>query len=271
MANTRELIEALHYIKKFKDQVFIIKFSGEILSDEKVLESIALDLILLHDVGIKIIVMHGAGTLISSKMEKLGLKPRFIRGERITDEKTLDVVVSCLHQVNNRIIGKVNKEKTIALGLGGSLFRAKRKKRGLGYVGEVEDVDLGLIHDMLKNEYMPVIYPIGVDGGGQLLNINADVAAGALAKALNATKIINLTNVEGVLDKEGRLIGKVGVSEAKKLVKNKTVTGGMIPKLESGIKAIDQGVEQVHIIKAGEHAILGELLTERGNGTMITK
>lgn len=271
MANTKELIEALHYIKKFKDQVFIIKFSGEILSDEKILETIALDLVLLHDVGIKIVVMHGAGTLISTTMEKLGLKPEFIRGHRVTDEKTLEVVVSSLHKVNNMITGKINKEEKIAVGLDKGVFKAEKRSKELGYVGDVEEVDSRLILGVLEEGHIPVIYPIGVDGGGQLLNINADVAAGELSKALNATKIINLTNVDGVLDKKGNLIRKVNVREAGKLIKNKTVTGGMIPKLESAVNAIKKGVKQVHIIRAGKHAILGELLTEKGTGTMVTR
>jgi len=271
MADTQELIEALHYIKKFKGQVFIIKFGGEILSDEKILETIALDLVLLHDVGIRQIVMHGAGTLISSKMEKSGLKPRFIRGERVTDEETLGLVIGCLRHVNKKIVEKINKKAKIAVGLHGGLFETKRKKEELGYVGDIINVNSNIISGLIDGGYLPVVLPIGMDREGRSLNINADVAAGELAKALNSTKMIILTNVEGVLNRDGELIRQLTMKEVKKLVENKVVTGGMIPKLESGIKAISKGVDRVHIVKAGEHAILGELLTEEGTGTMITR
>jgi acetylglutamate kinase len=271
MTDTRELIEALHYIKKFKDQIFIVKFGGEILSDEKILETIALDLVLLHDVGIHQVVMHGAGTLISSSMKKLGLEPRFIRGQRVTDRETLDVVIGSLHHVNNKIVGKINKNAPIAVGLNGGLFKAKRKIKELGYVGDVISVDSKPIHDLMCQGYLPVIFPLGMDREDTPLNINADVAAGELAKALKATKMIVLTNVDGVLDRNGKLLRQLTVKEAKNLVKDNTVTGGMIPKLESGIRAIEEGVDRVHIVKADEHAILGELLTKEGTGTMITK
>ncbi len=277
MIDTQELIEALHYIKKFRNQVFIIKFSGEILLDENVLESIATDLVLLHDVGIRPVVMHGAGTLISSNMEKMGLEPRFIRGERVTDERTLDVVVGCLHRVNNKIIDKINHNTAIAsdtataVGLTGGLFKAKRKRKELGYVGDVVDVNSKLIYDLIGCGYIPVILPVGIDEEGNLLNINADIATGELAKALDVTKIILLTNVGGVLGRDGRLIGRLTVSETRDLIKNKVATKGMIPKLESSVNAISEGVERIHIVRAGKHAILGELLTEEGTGTMITK
>ncbi len=270
MTDTEELIEALHYIKKFKDQIFIIKFGGEILSDEKVLETIALDLVLLHDVGIHQVVMHGAGTLISSEMKKLGLEPKFIRGERVTDREILSLVTGCLHHVNNRIVGKINKNAPIAVGLTSGLFEAKRKREELGYVGDVTEVNFRIILGLIDGGYLPVVLPIGIDGESNPLNINADMAAAELAKALNATKMIVLTNVDGVLDKDGELIRQLNIKEAKNLVKNRVVTGGMIPKLESGIKALSEGVERVHIVKAGEHAILGELLTGEGTGTMIT-
>ncbi|OYT41647.1 MAG: acetylglutamate kinase [Candidatus Altiarchaeales archaeon ex4484_43] len=271
MVDTRELIEALHYIKKFKDQVFIIKFGGEILSDEKILETIALDLVLLHDVGIHQIVMHGAGNLISSEMKRLGLEPEFIRGERVTDRETLSLVTGCLHYVNNKIVGKINKNAAIAVGLAGGLFEARRKRKELGYVGDITAVNSRIILELIEKGHLPVVMPIGIDKEGNSLNINADVSAGELARELNAMKMIILTHVEGVLDENGELISKLNIAEAKNLLKRKVVTGGMIPKLESGIRAISRGVDRVHIVKAGEHAILGELLTEEGTGTMITR
>jgi len=227
MTDIQELVEALHYINKFRGHTFVIKFGGEILDDEKVLETVSLDLVLLHDVGINMVVMHGAGTLISSTMKKSGLKPKFIRGERVTDEKTLEIVIKCLKQVNNRIIEIINKKFTksefmpnikymkytlyygekreIAKGPDDFIFRAKRKRKELEYVGEVTSVDSDKILKLIESGYLPVIFPVGVDYEGHALNINADVAAGELARALNATKMIMLTNVDGVLDRNGRL------------------------------------------------------------------
>ncbi|HIE33629.1 MAG TPA: acetylglutamate kinase [Candidatus Altiarchaeales archaeon] len=270
MIDIQELIDALHYINKFRGQTFVIKFGGEILDDESVLETVSLDLVLLHDVGIHMVVMHGAGTLISSTMKRLGLEPRFIRGERVTDEKTLEIVIKCLRQVNNRIIEIINREKAIAKGSDDFFFRAKRKRKELGYVGGITSVDSDKILKLIESRYLPVIFPIGIGKDGHALNINADVAAGELARALDATKMIMLTNVDGVLDRNGRLIRQLSMEEAKKLIKEGIVTGGMIPKLESGIKALSVGVERVHIVRAGEHAILGELLTKEGTGTMLT-
>jgi len=267
----RKLIEALHYIKKFKGKTFVIKFGGEILEDENVLDTVAEDLCLLHDIGIKLVVMHGAGTLISSNMRKFGLEPEFVRGERVTDEKTLELVISSLIRVNNKIVGNINKNNPIAIGLGGSVFRVRRKRKELGYVGEVIDVNSKLLSEIIESGYMPVIFPIGIDESGNSFNINADVVAGEIAKALNATKMIILTNVDGVLDRNGRLIKQLDIKSARELIKNEVVTGGMIPKLESGIRALSEGVERVHIVKAGEHAILGELLTKEGSGTMLLR
>lgn len=271
MVDVKELVEALHYIKKFRDQRFIVKFGGEIVLDERVLETIALDLISLRDVGIHLVVIHGAGSQISSAMEGFGLKPAFVRGERVTDRKALDLVIGCLHYANNKIVGMINRDATVAVGLGGNLFKAEKKK-DLRHVGSVTSVNSEVVSDLIDGGYIPVVSPIGTDHEGNSLNINADVAAGELAKAVGATKMIVLTNVEGVLDKGGNLVRKLDVSEARKLIVDESVTGGMIPKLESGIKALlEGGVECVHIIKAGEHAILGELLTEEGTGTMITR
>jgi len=267
MVTSRELIEAIEYIKKFRGQVFIVKFSGEIVGDDKVLDSAARDLILLNEMGIHLVVMHGAGNLISSNMKKFGLKPRFVKGERVTDEKTLDIVIECLQHVNDRIVGKINKYDKRAIGVTG-VFVAKKRK-SLGLVGNIEEINTEFLHSIIEKGHIPVILPIGEDKEGNSLNINADIAAGELAKVLNATKLIILTNVDGILNKNGKLIKTLNISEAKKLIKSEEITGGMIPKLDACIKALSRGVKRAHIIKASEHAILGEILTKEGTGTMI--
>ena len=194
MADTKELIEALHYIKSFRGQRFIVKIGGEILSDERILETIALDLVLLNSVDIHIVIIHGAGVQISANMKRFGIEPKFIRGERVTDEEVLDLVMGCLHHVNNKIVGKINKGSTIAVGLTCGLFKAKRKKqKELGCVGEITGINSEIIFDLIGKGYLPVTFPIGMDEEGNPLNINADVAAGELAKTLGVTKMIILT------------------------------------------------------------------------------
>lgn len=269
MLTSRELIETVEYIKKFRGQVFIVKFSGEVVEDDKVLDSVSRDLILLNEIGIHPVVLHGAGNLISSSMKKLGMKPVFIRGERVTDEATLDIVLGCLQHVNNRIVGKINKysDSGAAVGVTGGLFLAK-KRESLGLVGDVEEVNTGIVLNLIGGGHIPVVFPVGADRDGNPLNINADIAAGELAKVLSASKIILLTNVDGVY-RGGELIRNLSISEARKLMGSEAITGGMIPKLGACVDALSRGVKQAHIIKAGEHAILGEILTKEGTGTMI--
>jgi acetylglutamate kinase len=267
MISSKELIDAIEYIKKFRGQVFIVKFSGEIVEDDTVLDSVARDLILLNEVGIHPVVLHGAGNLISSDMQKLGLKPRFVKGERVTDEATMDIVVGCLQHVNNTIVGKINKYSTAAVGVTGGLFLARRRE-SLGLVGDIMRINTRVIFDLIEKGHIPVVFPVGADEEGSSLNINADIAAGELAKGLDATKLIVLTNVEGVYGGEG-LIRCLSVSEARKLMESEAITGGMIPKLGACVDALSMGVKQAHIIKAGEHAILAEILTRDGTGTMI--
>jgi acetylglutamate kinase len=266
----KELKTALEYIGKFKDQIFLIKLSGEILSDSNALESVASDLVLLHRFGIHPVIIHGAGKQISSNMEKLGLKPAFIRGERVTDETTLGIVIGALYTVNDAIVGKINKSSKLAVGIGG-LFDAQIKSKELGLVGKVTAVNHKVVLDLIASGYIPVIIAIGRDHLGRSLNINADRAAAALAKALKAGKVMLLTNVDGVLDKNGKLIKELDVDTAKSLLNTNAVTNGMIPKIDSSIEMISEGVKEVHIVKAGEGVILAELLTDKGKGTMITK
>ncbi len=268
----KELIEALHYIKKFRGRVFVVKFGGDIFFEEEILESVALDLALLHELGIHLVVVHGAGVLISANMEKFGVDPKFIRGERVTNEETLDLMIGSLQHVNQKLVANINRENDICVGLTAGLFEAEKKNKELGFVGEVTSINSKLVGDLFDKGYLVVTTPIGIDKCGRLLNINADVAAGEISRSLEASKLIMLTqHVEGVLNKEGKLIRKLSVSEAKDLIKKGVIAEGMIPKVESGIKAISEGVDRVHIVKAGKHAILEELLTEEGTGTLLVK
>jgi len=270
------LVDALDYIRQFRGQIFVVKLSGEVLVDDEVLTSVAQDLILLEHVGIHTVVVHGGGEEISKAMKKFGKKPEFVEGLRVTDAETMDIVEMVLSgKVNNKIVSSINKLDGEAVGFSGKsggLFKAKKKKGkvDVGNVGEITDVKTKLIETQLASNYIPIISPIAIGAKGESLNINADTAASELAKKIGATKIILLTNVKGVLDEKQKLIPKLTVTEAKKIIKQKKVSGGMIPKLQACSSALTGGVEKAHIVKAEKHALLGEVLTKEGTGTMIT-
>ncbi len=278
--NDPEIKKALEYAERFRDKVFVIKFSGEVLADGSIMDSIISDLITLkYDAGIKMVVVHGASKRISSVMDKLGLKAKFVGGLRVTDEATLDIVQAVLSDTNQRIVWSINKRggkaKAVGIsGVSGNLFTARKLHPDLGFVGCIEKVDGELARLFTQNGYIPVIYPIGSDGQGTLFNINADHGASELACGLKAEKLILLTNVNGVLrnrDDESSLIPTLTLSEAKGILEESFITAGMKPKIESCIAAVERGVKSAHIIGLKRHAILQEIFTEEGVGTMITR
>ena len=277
MRTSEVLIDALEYIRKFSGQIFVVKLGGEVMLDKEVLDSVAQDLVFLNVVGIKTVVVHGGGVEISEAMEKFGKKPEFIKGLRVTDKETMDIVEMVLTgKINTELVSRINKHNGNAVGLSGksgNLFSVVKQKHevDLGYVGDVRKVNSKIVTTQLDHGYTPVISPIGVGPDGSSYNINADTAAAELAVALNASKFILLTNVEGVLDKEKKLIKRLTVVKAKKLILDGTVSGGMIPKLEACIISLKKGVERAHIVKASKHAVLEEILTTLGTGTMITE
>ncbi|HHQ45502.1 MAG TPA: acetylglutamate kinase [Candidatus Altiarchaeales archaeon] len=271
------LIDALNYIKQFRNKVFIVKLGGEVLVDEKVVKSVAQDLIFLNMVGIKTAVVHGGGADITNAMEKFGKKPKFVEGLRVTDKETMDIVEMVLTGKNNtQLVSTISKLGGDPVGLSGKsghLFEAKKKKQkvDLGLVGEITKVNPAIVQAQIQNNYIPIISPIGIGADGESLNINADTSASELAVSLNASKLILMTAVDGVLDKNGKLIKRLTVPETKKLLDTDVITGGMTPKLKACIHALENGVERTHIIKAGYHALLEEILTVTGTGTMITQ
>jgi acetylglutamate kinase len=263
------LIDALEYIKKFRDQIFVIKFGGEVMVDEKVLDAVAEDLLLLRYVNIKPVVVHGGGGEISAAMDKFGKKPQFVKGLRVTDEETMDIVQMVL-------AGKLNKHGGHAVGISGKsakLFSADKVPSeddvDLGFVGEITEVNADLVRTLVDKSYIPVISPIGIADDGSSLNINADVAASKLAVELKASKLILLTGVDGVLGKDGKLIKNLSPNEAEALIASGVAKAGMIPKLTECIYAIKHGVPKAHIIKAKKHSILEEIFTSEGTGTMV--
>ncbi len=288
MEKVQVLVEALPYIKEFYGSCMVIKIGGHAMVNEKVLESTIKDILLLYFVGIKPIVVHGGGPEISEKMEKLGIKPKFVDGLRVTDRETMEIVEMVLDgKINSKIVTTFIKNGGRAVGLSGKdglLIVAKKKvikkkENGrevvidLGYVGETEYVNPEILKILIDNGYIPVVSPVATDFEGNTYNLNADIVAGNIATAMKAKKLIILTDVPGILrdpkDKSS-LISKMSVAELEEMLKEGRIVGGMIPKVEAVLKALKGGVEKAHIIDGSrEHAILLELFTKRGIGTMV--
>jgi acetylglutamate kinase len=275
MEKTELLIDALNYIKSFKNQIFVVKMGSEVTSKPEVLDAVAQDLVLLDFLGIHPVVVHGGGVEISDEMKKQGKQPVFIKGLRVTDKETILIVQKVFRKINERIAGQVKSKGGNAVSLpkeNQTLFHAEKKKSevDIGYVGEVEKINSGIILSEAKKNKIPIASSIGRNKEGMPMNINADTAASELAAALKASKIIFMTDVQGVLDQNKKLIKTLTTRQAEKLIEDKTASGGMIPKLKACMHALDKKVKSAHIIKAGGHALLEEILTKEGTGTMIT-
>ncbi|MGA1362742.1 MAG: acetylglutamate kinase [Ilumatobacteraceae bacterium] len=275
------LVEALPYIRRFSGRTVVVKYGGNALagaSEQDALSLFAEDIVLMHTVGIRPVVVHGGGPQISGMLERLGIETGFVNGLRVTDGPTLDVVRMVLNgDVNPRIVGAVNMHGNIAVGLSGEdgrMIVAERRDPALGFVGDVARVRPGLLQGLMDDGFVPVVSTVGVDASGQALNINADTAAGAVAEALGAEKVIYLTDVAGIrrdVSDPASLIQRASVTEAEALIADGTVAGGMIPKVESCVQAVRGGVKSAHILDGRvPHALLLELFTDSGVGTMIT-
>ena len=275
------LSEALPYIKEFFDKTIVIKFGGNAMIDEQLKSSFAMDVVLLKLVGMNPVVVHGGGPQINEHLEKIGKKGEFINGVRVTDEETMDVVEMILGgQINKEIVHQINMHGGKAVGLtgqDGNFIHASKldkdkdgKKIDLGYVGKIESIDPSLIDFLDTGDFIPVIAPIGIGSDGKTYNINADVVAGKLAEVLMAEKLILMTNTKGVLDNQNNLITGIKPNDIETLINDGTLSGGMLPKIESAMDAAKGGVNSVHIIDGRvEHALLLEILTNQGVGTLI--
>jgi len=275
------LSEALPYIKQFFDKTIVIKFGGNAMIDEQLKSSFAMDVVLLKLVGMNPVVVHGGGPQINEHLEKIGKKGEFINGVRVTDEETMDVVEMILGgQINKEIVHQINMHGGKAVGLtgqDGNFIHASKldkdkdgKKIDLGYVGKIESIDPSLIDFLDTGDFIPVIAPIGIGSDGKTYNINADVVAGKLAEVLMAEKLILMTNTKGVLDNQNNLITGIKPNDIETLINDGTLSGGMLPKIESAMDAAKGGVTSVHIIDGRvEHALLLEILTNQGVGTLI--
>lgn len=275
------LVEALPYIRRFWGQVIVIKYGGNALagsSDRDALASFATDVMLMRSVGMRPLVVHGGGPQIGELMTRLGKKPEFRDGLRVTDAETLEIARMVLvGKVNRDIVSAINVHAPLAVGVSGEdagFLRAEARDPELGYVGDVTHVNPDLLNRLVAEDLIPVVATIGADGAGQAYNINADTAAGAIAAALHASKLVYLTDVEGLradrADPASR-ISQLGVSEAEALLADGTIGDGMIPKVVSCLRAVQGGVAQAHILDGRQpHALLLEVFTSEGIGTMIT-
>lgn len=282
----KTLLECLPYIKSFYGKSVVIKYGGHAMVDEGLQNAFAEDIVLLRYVGIKPIVVHGGGPQIDELMEKLGKKATFLEGMRVTDEDTMDIVEMVLGgKINTDIVSLINKHGGNAVGLSGKdanfikaerVYGKKKTKEGyedidIGLVGEVSDINSSILTAILDNGFIPVIAPYGTGEKGESLNINADLVAGKLAEAIKAEKLILLTDTEGVLDKNGKLISFIKYEDAVAMVEKKDIiSGGMIPKIKCCIDALKGDVNSCHIIDGRvEHSLLLEIFTQKGIGTKI--
>mgnify|MGYP001094403461 CR=1 FL=1 len=273
------LVEALPYIQKFNRKIIVVKYGGSAMVDEELKRKVIQDVVLLKLVGFKPIIVHGGGKEISKWVEKSGMTPEFKNGLRVTDEPTMEIAEMVLNKVNKSLVSMIEQLGVKACGIsgkdGGMLKVEKKYSKGedIGYVGEVTDVDTTLIESLLKDDFLPVICPIGYDDDFHAYNINADDAACAIAKAMKAEKLAFLTDIEGVYkdpQDSSTLISELTVSEAHKLVGDGYIGGGMLPKIRNCIEAVEQGVNRVHILDGRrEHCLLLEFYTKKGIGTAI--
>jgi acetylglutamate kinase len=285
------LMEALPYIRKFSGKTVVVKYGGHAMTDAKLKDSFAKDIVLLDYIGLNPVIVHGGGPQIDVMLDKMHIESKFHQGMRITDKKTMDVVEMVLAgDINKDIVSLINRHGGKAVGLSGrdgGLIKAKKlpketiyaldgdnkkdEKIDLGRVGSVKEVDVSVLQTLEQGRFVPVIAPVGFDEKGEPLNINADLVASAIAVALGAEKLVLLTDIDGVKDKSGALIPSINRADARKLIEDGVISGGMIPKVECALKAVEDGVKSAHIIDGRvQHAVLLEIFTDKGVGTVIS-
>jgi len=282
------LIEALPYIQSFKGMTIVIKYGGHAMVDEQLKEDFARDITLLKVIGLNPVVVHGGGPQINKVLDQMGISSTFVRGMRMTDGPTMDVVEMVLGgKVNKGIVSQINRQGGKAVGLSGKdggLIQAEKMHivyqedenkppeiLDPGLVGQVTKINPDIINTLTAKGFIPIIAPVGTGNSGETYNINADLVAGHIAQALSAGRFILMTDVNGVLDQAGNLISSIDAETAKKSIKDKTISGGMIPKIECALEALENGVGKTHIINGKKpHALILELFTDEGIGTQVT-
>jgi acetylglutamate kinase len=287
MLTAQVLAEALPYIQRFVGRTIVIKYGGNAMVDKTLKAGFARDVVLMKLVGMNPVVVHGGGPQIGNLLQRIGKESRFVEGMRVTDDETMDVVEMVLGGlVNKEIVNLINRLGGKAVGLtgkDGDLIRAKKltftrnspemaapEIIDIGHVGDVASIDTAVVDWLIKGNFIPVIAPIGVGDDGQSYNINADLVAGKLAQVMHAEKLMLLTNTSGVLDKDGKVMTGLSATRVTALIDDGTISGGMLPKVRSALEAVNAGVNSAHIVDGRvEHAVLLEIFTDRGVGTMI--
>lgn len=279
MGKAEVLIEALPYIQRFNRKIIVVKYGGSAMVDEELKRQVIQDVTLLKLVGFKPIIVHGGGKEISKWVGRVGMEPEFVNGLRKTDEATMEIAEMVLGRVNKSLVQLVEQLGVLAVGISGKdggLLRVDKKYsegQDIGYVGEIKEVNPKILYDLLEKDFLPIVCPIGIDDAYDTYNINADDAACAIARAVNAEKLAFLTDIEGVYkdpDDKSTLISELPISEAKELIADGNIGGGMLPKLNNCIEAIENGVSRVHILDGRiAHCLLLEIFTNKGIGTAI--
>jgi len=285
----RILIEALPHMQRYDEEIVVVKYGGHAMGDDAMAKSFAQDIVLMEQTAINPVVVHGGGPQIGDMLKRLGIKSEFAAGLRITDKATVEIVEMVLAgSINKQIVGYINAAGGKAVGLtgkDGNMVQARKVTRtiidpdsniekvvDLGFVGEPEKVDTTVLNQILGRELIPVLAPVATSASGETYNVNADTFAGAIAGALKAKRLMLLTDVPGVLDKSKQLIKELSIDDARRLIADGTISGGMIPKVETCMYALEQGVEAVVILDGKqEHAVLIELLTDAGSGTLMRR
>ena len=269
------LEEVYKYIDKYKNELIVIKYGGNVFIDRNIFNNFITDISLLNKLGLSIVVVHGGGPRIKRELDKSNIQTKFIKGLRVTDEKIINIVETVLIDFNNDIVSSLNKVGSQAVSINtkkNNIIEVTPEDEELGFVGVPCNINVEVIKDIIKKNMIPIISPLGIGKNNQTYNINGDTAAGAIAKSLKSRRLLLMTNVKGVLNKERKLIEEISSSEILEMIKNETITEGMIPKINTCLDAVSNGVTAVGIIDGREkHSILFEIFSDKGSGTLIRK
>ena len=267
--------EVKKYIEKYKNDLIVIKYGGNVFIDRNIFDNFILDLTILNKLGLSVVVVHGGGPRIKRELEKLNIKSKFIKGLRVTDDKVINIVETVLIDFNNDIVNSLEKKGTEAVSINSkknNIIEVIPLSEELKFVGLPNKININIIEEIIEKRSIPIISPLGLGKNNQTYNINGDTAAGAIAKALKSRRLLLMTNVAGVLDKEKKLIEEISSTEISEMINNETITEGMIPKINTCLDAVENGVTAVGIIDGRKkHSILFELFSDKGSGTLIRK
>ena len=267
--------EVYKYVEKYKDELMVIKYGGNVLIDREIFNNFIIDLKILNELGLSIIVVHGGGPRIKRELDKSNIRSKFIRGLRVTDKKIINIVENVLIDFNNDIVKSLEEKGSKAISINtknNSVINVEPESSELGFVGVPKEINVNVISKILNDNFIPIISPLGLGDNKQTYNINGDTAAGAIAKSLKSRRLLLMTNVEGVLDKNNQLIQEISSSKILEMIKDETITEGMIPKINTCLDAVNNGVTAVAIIDGRKkHSILFEIFSDKGSGTLIRK